>query len=106
MFKSRSGRIFIIVVVHTQCSKLVKGMEYIQCCLWYYKEPLVLFKIRVGHSPGFGLPSVAILPLLCRKRRNALFTINLGITFHMINYQSNLYIDCRLILARLYLGLY
>ena len=28
----------------------------------YYKEPLKSFEIRVGHSPGFGLPSVAILP--------------------------------------------
>ena len=28
----------------------------------YYKEPLHSFKIRVGHSIGFGFPSVAILP--------------------------------------------
>ena len=28
----------------------------------HYKEPLKTFKIRVGHSPGFGLPSAAILP--------------------------------------------
>ena len=28
----------------------------------YYKEPLKSFEIRVGHSPGFGLSSVAILP--------------------------------------------
>ena len=28
----------------------------------HYKEPLKSFEIRVGHSPGFGLPSVAILP--------------------------------------------
>ena len=28
----------------------------------YYKEPLKSFEIRVGHSPGFELPSVAILP--------------------------------------------
>ena len=27
-----------------------------------YKEPLKSFEIRVGHSPGFGLPSVTILP--------------------------------------------
>ena len=26
------------------------------------KEPLKSFEIRVGHSPSFGLPSVAILP--------------------------------------------
>ena len=28
----------------------------------HYKEPLKSLEIRVGHSPGFGLPSVAILP--------------------------------------------
>ena len=28
----------------------------------YYEEPLKSFEIRVGHSPGFGFPSVAILP--------------------------------------------
>ena len=39
----------------------------------HYKEPLKSFKRRVGHSPGFGLPSVAILPWLCRKRRKAIF---------------------------------
>ena len=29
---------------------------------------------RVGHSLGFGLPFVAILPWLCTKRRKAIFT--------------------------------
>ena len=28
----------------------------------HYKEPLKSFEIRVGHSPGFGLPSIAICP--------------------------------------------
>ena len=28
----------------------------------HYKEPLKSLEIRVGHSHGFGLPSVAILP--------------------------------------------
>ena len=28
----------------------------------HYKGPLKSFEIRVGHSPGSGLPSVAILP--------------------------------------------
>ena len=28
----------------------------------HYKEPWKSFEIRVGRSPGFGLPSVAILP--------------------------------------------
>ena len=61
MFESRSGRIFVVVVVHIQCSKLLKGLE---CTVLpvHYKEPLKSFEIRVGHSPGFGLPSVAILP--------------------------------------------
>ena len=27
----------------------------------HYKIPLKSFEIRVGHSPGFGFPSVAIL---------------------------------------------
>ena len=40
----------------------------------HYKEPLMSFEIRVGHSPSFGLPSVAILPWLCRKRRKTIFT--------------------------------
>ena len=39
----------------------------------HHKEPLKSFEIRVGYSPGFGLPSVAILPWLCRKRRKAIF---------------------------------
>ena len=26
-FESRSGRIFVVVVVHIQCSKLLKGLE-------------------------------------------------------------------------------
>ena len=28
----------------------------------HYKEPLKSFEKRVGHSPGFGLPSIEILP--------------------------------------------
>ena len=39
----------------------------------HYKEALKSFEIRVGHSPGFRLPSVVILPWLCRKRRKAIF---------------------------------
>ena len=42
----------------------------IVCC----KEPLMSIEIRVGHIPGFVLPSVAILSRLCRKRRIAIFT--------------------------------
>ena len=44
----------------------------------HYKEPLNSLEIRVGHSPGFGLPSVAILPWLCRKRRKAISIYTLG----------------------------
>ena len=39
--------------------------------------------IRVGHSPDFGLPSVAILPWLCRKRCKTIFT------HHSINHYLN-----------------
>ena len=39
----------------------------------HYKEPLKSFELRVWHSPGFGLPSVSILPWLSRKRRKAIF---------------------------------
>ena len=37
----------------------------------HFIEPLKSFEIRVGHSPGFRLPSVAILPWMCRKRSKA-----------------------------------
>ena len=40
----------------------------------HYEEPSKSFEIRVGHSSGFGLSSVAILPWLCRKRRKAILT--------------------------------
>ena len=40
----------------------------------YYKEHLKSLKIRVVHSPGFGVHSVAKLPRLCRKRRKAIVT--------------------------------
>ena len=40
----------------------------------YGTEHLKSFEIRLGHSPGFGFPSVAILPLLCRMRRKAIVT--------------------------------
>ena len=33
--------------------------------------------IRVGHIPDLGLPSVAILPCLCRNRRKAILTHSL-----------------------------
>ena len=41
----------------------------------HYEEPLKSFEIRVGHNSGFRLPFVAILPLLYRKRRKAIFNL-------------------------------
>ena len=38
------------------------GVYSAACGTVHYKEPLKSFEIRVGHSPGFGFPSVAILP--------------------------------------------
>ena len=47
----------------------------------HYKAPLKSFEIRVVHSPGFGLPSIAILPWLCKKRRKAIFIFILFVSF-------------------------
>ena len=52
-----------------------------------YKEPLMPFEISVGHSPGFGLPSVAILSWLCRKWRKAIFTC----TWHPSKWENSLF---------------
>ena len=58
-----SGRIFVIVVVHTVLQTFQKhGVYSAAYGTVHYKEPLKSFEIIVGHSPGFGLPSVAILP--------------------------------------------
>ena len=38
------------------------GVYSTACGTVHYKEALKSFEIRVGHSPGFGFPSVAILP--------------------------------------------
>ena len=51
----------------------------------HYREPLKSLGIRLRHSPGFGLPSVAILPWFYRKRRKAIFT-------HMITADENIHI--------------
>ena len=59
---------------------------------WYSRFSFSLlssFEIRARHSPGFGLPSVAILPLLCRKRREAIFIFSfilLITTFVVFNF--------------------
>ena len=61
-----------------QCSKLFKGLEcaVLSMVLCTIKNPWSHPK-RVGHSPDFERPSVAILPWLCRKRRKAIFTHSL-----------------------------
>ena len=79
MFESRSERIFIIMVVHNlysapNCSKACSVYSAVYGTL-DYKEPLKSFEIRVGHIPAFGLSSVTIWPLLCRKQRIAVFTL-------------------------------
>ena len=60
------GRLFVIGVVHIQCLKLFKGLECIVLSMvlctmknhWSHSK-------SVGHNPGFGFTSVAILPWLC-----------------------------------------
>ena len=74
-FESRPGRMFVIDIVHIQCSKLFKSLECteLSMALSAMKNPWCHL-IREGHNPDFGLPSVAILPWLCRMRRKAIFT--------------------------------
>ena len=38
------------------------GVYSAACGTVHYKEPLKSFEITIGHSPGFGLPFVAISP--------------------------------------------
>ena len=49
----------------------------VQCCLYgsdvHHKNPWIHL-IGEGHSPGFELPSIAVSPGVCRKRRRAIFT--------------------------------
>ena len=62
--------------VSTGACSLERGLEVPSLNAYvnvHYKEPLKSCEKRVRHSPGFRLPSVAIL---CRKRRKALFTIH------------------------------
>ena len=66
-FESRQGRSFVIEVVHIQCSKY-KRTGVCSAVYGTVKNPW-RHSIRVGHNPEFGLPSVAIFPRLCRKRR-------------------------------------
>ena len=68
-FESRSGCIFVIVVVHIQGSKTVQmhGVYRNFFGTVHFKESSKSFEIRVGHSLGFGLSFVAILPQ-CAER--------------------------------------
>ena len=72
--ESRTGRIFVIGVVHIQCFKLLKGLEctVLPVVLCTIKNPWS-HSLRVGRSPDFGLPFVAILQWLCRTRHKAIF---------------------------------
>ena len=62
-FESWSGRMFVIGVVHMQCSKLFKGLDYtmLSMVLFIIKNPWSNL-ISVGHIPDFGLHFVTILP--------------------------------------------
>ena len=64
----------------------------------HYKESLKSFEIRVGHSPGFGIHSVAILSWLWRKRRKAIF-----IYIFFARYLAILHLSA---LCRLYVMIY
>ena len=59
-FNLRSCWIVVILVVYIQCSKLFNGMEctVLLMVLCTTKKSC---KIKVGHSPGFRRPSVAML---------------------------------------------
>ena len=73
--------------VHIQCSKLFKVLEctVLSMVLCTIKDPWS-HSIKVRHSPDFRLPSVAILPWLCRKRRKAIFTHWQEISLHGVWY--------------------
>ena len=51
---------FVIDVVHIQCSKLFKGLG-VRCCLYgtLHSKELLESLIRVGRSPDFGIPPVS-----------------------------------------------
>ena len=59
-FESQSGRMFVIVVVHIQCSELSECLEcaVLSMLLYTIKNPWS-HSIRVGHSPG--LPTSSFL---------------------------------------------
>ena len=53
-------------ICHRGCAytvlQIVHGVYSVAYGTVHFKEPLKSFEIRIGHSPGFGLPSVTILP--------------------------------------------
>ena len=53
------AKIFTLTVLETVQMNGVYSTAYSTV---HSKKPLKLFEIRVGHSPGFGLQAVAILP--------------------------------------------
>ena len=82
--ESRPGRMFVIRVMHIQCFKRFKGLEFVVLTMVVRcKEPVKSF--TVGHSPDFVLPSVAILPWLCQKRRKTIFPYSL---YHIVRWNS------------------
>ena len=91
----RSGRIFVSEVVHIQCSKLFKGLKctVLSMILCAIKNPWHQ-SIRVGHIPGCGLPSVAILTWLCKKRREAKFTNFQGQLQRHLNKHYQWFVHC------------
>ena len=64
-FESRPGRMFVIGVVHIQCSNLFKGLEctVISMVVCTIKNPWS-YSRRVGHSLDFGLPSFVTAMIL------------------------------------------
>ena len=70
-FESRPGRMFVIESAHTVLQTVLRSGVYNAVYdTLHYKEALKSF----DKCPDFGLPPVAILPWLCRKRRKAIFT--------------------------------
>ena len=88
--ESRPSRLFVIEVVHVQCSRLLKGMYCVvlSMVLYIIKNPWSHSK-RVGQCHDFWFPSVAILPWLYIKRSKTIFTHHifklLVSTLHSLN---------------------
>ena len=57
----------------------------------HYKEPLKSFKIRVGHSPGFGLPSVAMVVVVVVIVLVLVVVVVLGVVIVFVAMLSDVY---------------